>query len=89
MPIVNELHGKISFEDDAGVIPRDAPLMIWNDAVDLGARGTFPGGVHLRPRGAQSILGIWTYDTRIERADRFPRRSRPTISTSSSEAWLR
>ena len=24
VPIVNELHGKISFEDEAGVIPRDA-----------------------------------------------------------------
>jgi glycine/D-amino acid oxidase-like deaminating enzyme len=66
MPIVNELHGKISFEDDAGVIPRDAPLMIWNDAVDLGASGTFPAGVHLRPRGSRSLLGIWTYDTRVE-----------------------
>lgn len=49
-----------------GVIPRDAPLMIWNDAVDLGALGVFPAGVHFRPRGAQSVLGIWTYDTRIE-----------------------
>ena len=67
MPIVNELHGKISFEDDAGVIPRDTPLMIWNDPVDLGALGTFPPAVHLRPRGARSILGIWTYDTRLER----------------------
>jgi glycine/D-amino acid oxidase-like deaminating enzyme len=66
VPIANELHGKISFEDEAGVIPRDAPLMIWNDAVDLGELGTFPSGVHLRPRGARSILGIWTYDTRIE-----------------------
>ena len=65
VPIVNELHGKISFEDHAGVIPRNAPLMIWNDAVDLGARGTFPPAVHLRPRGAHSILGIWTYDTRV------------------------
>jgi glycine/D-amino acid oxidase-like deaminating enzyme len=67
VPIVNELHGKICFEDHAGVIPRDAPLMIWNDAVDLGALGTFPAGVHFRPRGERSILGIWTYDTRIER----------------------
>jgi glycine/D-amino acid oxidase-like deaminating enzyme len=67
VPIVNELHGKISFEDHAGLIPRDTPMMIWNDAVDLGARGTFPAGVHLRPRGERSILGIWTYDTRIER----------------------
>jgi len=65
--IVNELHGKISFEDDDAVISREAPLMIWNDPVDLGAFGTFPPAVHFRPRGAQSILGIWTYDTRIER----------------------
>ena len=67
IPIFNELHGKISFEDDDAVIPRDAPLMIWNDAVDLGSLGTFPPAVHFRPRGAQSILGIWTYDMRIER----------------------
>lgn len=66
VPIVNELHSKISFEDEAGVIPRDAPLMIWNDAVDLGALGVFPAGVHFRPRGERQILGIWTYDTRIE-----------------------
>ena len=62
VPIVNELHGKISIEDEAGVIPRDAPMMIWNDAVDLGPLGTFPAGVHLRPRGERSVLGIWTYD---------------------------
>ena len=67
IPIFNELHGKISFEDKDAVIPRDAPLMIWNDAVDLGPLGMFPPAVHFRPRGAQSILGIWTYDTRIER----------------------
>ena len=68
VPIVNERHGKISFEDDAGVVPRDTPMMIWNDRVDLGGRGTFPPGVHIRPRGERTILGIWTYDTRIEPA---------------------
>jgi len=67
VPIVNELHGKISFEDDDAVIPRNAPLMIWNDAADLGSLGTFPPAVHFRPRGVKSILGIWTYDTRVER----------------------
>ncbi len=66
VPIVNELHGKVSFEDGAGVVPRDAPLMIWNDRVDLGPLGTFPPAVHMRPRGAQSLLGIWTYDARVE-----------------------
>jgi hypothetical protein len=44
VPIVNERHGKISFEDEAGVVPREAPMMIWNDAVDLPG-GAFPGGV--------------------------------------------
>ncbi len=34
-PVFNELHGKIAFEDPLGVIPRDAPLMIWNDPVEL------------------------------------------------------
>ncbi len=64
--IVNELHSKISFEDDEGVMPRDAPMMIWNDPVELAGLGRFPGGVHLRPRGERSVLGIWTYETRIE-----------------------
>src|SRR4029078_11182920 len=30
VPIVNELHGKISFEDDDGVIPWEEQRMIWN-----------------------------------------------------------
>ena len=84
VPIVNELHGKIAFDDDDGVIARDAPLMIWNDALDLGARGTFPAGVHFRPRGERSILGIWTYDTRIEEAT-FP----PTFDRDYFDVVLR
>ena len=68
VPIVNELHAKISIEDDSGVVPRDAPVMIWNDPVEIAGLGTFPAGVHLRPRGERSLLGIWTYDTRIEEA---------------------
>jgi glycine/D-amino acid oxidase-like deaminating enzyme len=66
VPIVNELHGKIAFDDGVGVVPRDVPLMIWNDVVDLGELGTFPPAVHFRPRGERTILGIWTYDTRVE-----------------------
>jgi glycine/D-amino acid oxidase-like deaminating enzyme len=84
VPIVNELHGKIAFDDDAGVIPRDAPLMIWNDAVDLGAFGRFPAGVHLRPRGARTVLGIWTYDAHIESAT-FP----PTFASDYFEIVIR
>ncbi len=35
LPVFNELHGKISFDDYLDVIPRSAPLMIWNDPLHL------------------------------------------------------
>lgn len=31
LPITTELHLKLAFEDAAGVLPREAPLLIWND----------------------------------------------------------
>jgi glycine/D-amino acid oxidase-like deaminating enzyme len=35
IPVFNELHGKVSFSDYLDVLPRDLPLMIWNDPVML------------------------------------------------------
>jgi glycine/D-amino acid oxidase-like deaminating enzyme len=35
LPILHELHAKVTFEDDLGVVPRHLPLMIWNDPVTL------------------------------------------------------
>jgi sarcosine oxidase, subunit beta len=35
LPIFSELHLKMAFEDRLGVIPRDAPLAIWEDAQHL------------------------------------------------------
>ncbi len=35
LPVFNELHAKIAFTDSRGVVPRDAPLMIWNDPIIL------------------------------------------------------
>ncbi|HKI86895.1 MAG TPA: FAD-dependent oxidoreductase [Thermoanaerobaculia bacterium] len=35
LPLVNELHGKVTFDDYLGVVPRHLPLMIWNDPVRL------------------------------------------------------
>jgi len=35
LPVFNELHGKIAFNDTLGIIPRHVPLMIWNDPVYL------------------------------------------------------
>ena len=35
IPVFMELHGKIIVEDTAGVLPPDAPMMIWTDPVEL------------------------------------------------------
>ncbi|MFQ5435827.1 MAG: NAD(P)/FAD-dependent oxidoreductase [Anaerolineae bacterium] len=35
LPVFNELHGKVAIEDYLNVVPRDVPLMIWNDPVEL------------------------------------------------------
>ncbi|MFO7680840.1 MAG: FAD-dependent oxidoreductase [Chloroflexota bacterium] len=35
LPIQNELHGKIAIEDPLGIVPRDAPLTIWQDPLTL------------------------------------------------------
>jgi glycine/D-amino acid oxidase-like deaminating enzyme len=35
LPVYNEPHGKIAFEDSEGIIDRNAPLMIWNDPIRL------------------------------------------------------
>lgn len=35
LPLYAELHGKISFDDVDGVLPRDLPLCIWCDPIDL------------------------------------------------------
>ncbi|MYA76686.1 MAG: FAD-binding oxidoreductase [Gemmatimonadetes bacterium] len=35
IPVFMELHGKIIVEDPAGVLPPDAPMMIWTDPVEL------------------------------------------------------
>lgn len=34
-PVFNELHSKITFTDYLGIVPRDLPLMIWNDPIAL------------------------------------------------------
>ncbi len=35
LPVFNELHGKVAINDPLGVVPRDAPLLIWSDPVTL------------------------------------------------------
>jgi glycine/D-amino acid oxidase-like deaminating enzyme len=35
LPVFNELHGKVSFTDHLGLVPRDLPLVSWSDPVRL------------------------------------------------------
>ncbi|MEA2692633.1 MAG: hypothetical protein QOJ16_2020 [Acidobacteriota bacterium] len=35
LPLFNELHGKIMFDDYLGLVPRELPLMTWSDPVTL------------------------------------------------------
>jgi glycine/D-amino acid oxidase-like deaminating enzyme len=35
VPVFNELHGKVVFQDPLGIVPRNTPLMIWSDPVTL------------------------------------------------------
>ena len=35
IPVFNELHGKVAINDPLGIVPRDAPLMVWSDPVTL------------------------------------------------------
>jgi glycine/D-amino acid oxidase-like deaminating enzyme len=35
VPVAAELHLKLAFEDPRGVVPRDAPLLVWNDPVQV------------------------------------------------------
>jgi len=35
LPVVNELHAKATFTDSLQVLPRELPLMVWNDPIRL------------------------------------------------------
>ncbi|MBI5302612.1 MAG: FAD-binding oxidoreductase [Chloroflexi bacterium] len=35
LPVFSELHQKMSFSDELGIVPRDAPLLIWSDPQHL------------------------------------------------------
>jgi glycine/D-amino acid oxidase-like deaminating enzyme len=53
VPVFNELHGKVMFEDTLGVVPRAAPLMIWDDPV------TLPWSAEERQSLAESSATRW------------------------------
>ena len=67
LPVHSELHLKVAFKDTAGVLPRNAPMLIWNDPqhvawsdeerrllIEQGRTdvlGLMPAGCHGRPEG--------------------------------------
>jgi glycine/D-amino acid oxidase-like deaminating enzyme len=78
LPLVNELHGKITLRDFKGVISTPAPFMIWSDPVSLPwtieERSRSVSNPEIRwlleefPGGVQfrqrdeDLLALWTYD---------------------------
>jgi glycine/D-amino acid oxidase-like deaminating enzyme len=56
VPVFNELHGKVIFEDTLGVVPREAPLMIWSDPV------TLPWSAEERQSLAENDATRWLLD---------------------------
>jgi glycine/D-amino acid oxidase-like deaminating enzyme len=65
IPVHHELHAKMRFRDTRGVVPRNAPFVIWNDPIDIDGV-EYPAGMHMRPvdltHGDELYL-IWTYET--------------------------
>jgi glycine/D-amino acid oxidase-like deaminating enzyme len=74
LPVFSERHLKVSFKDHLGVIPRRAPLLIWEDPQALPWTGEeraslaasddawllegFPPGVHARPEGGPGSQNV-------------------------------
>jgi len=101
LPLVLEPHAKLTFRDPLGAVPRDAPFLIWTDAMELpwsdaerAALGdprlaeSFVGGVHARPVDGpygDEAWLIWTYDTTTRDAPDWP----PAFDPHHGEILLR
>lgn len=63
VPVIHELHAKVTLRDTRRVVHRDAPFLIWSDAIPPRR-----SGVHLRPvdltHGDELYL-LWTYETDV------------------------
>jgi glycine/D-amino acid oxidase-like deaminating enzyme len=65
VPVMHELHLKLTFRDRRRFVARDAPFVIWNDPITFHGR-EFPAGMHFRPvdlAGGDELYLIWTYET--------------------------
>ncbi len=62
LPVFCEQHNKVAFRDQAGVFPRNAPLLIWTDPQDLPwsaeERTVFAGSEEMRPLLSELPAGV-------------------------------
>lgn len=68
LPLLHELHAKVTIRDPRGALRRDAPFIIWNDPMLIDGE-PFPGGVHARPvdlAHGDEVYLIWTYETAVQ-----------------------
>jgi glycine/D-amino acid oxidase-like deaminating enzyme len=75
VPVMHELHAKLTVRDPRGAVQRDAPFVIWNDPVEIGGR-PLPAGVHMRPvdlTHGDELQLIWTFETGVRQYEWPPR----------------
>lgn len=75
VPVMHELHSKLTVRDRRTAVPRSAPFVIWNDPLELDGRA-FPGGVHVRPvdlTHGDELQLIWTFETEVREYEWPPR----------------
>src|SRR6185503_9818668 len=68
VPVVHELHSKMTVRDPKAFVARDAPFVIWNDPITIDGE-LFPAGMHFRPvdlAGGDELYLIWTFETELK-----------------------
>jgi glycine/D-amino acid oxidase-like deaminating enzyme len=86
VPVMHELHSKLTVRDPRTAVPRSAPFVIWNDPLEIDGR-PLPGGVHMRPvdlTHGDELQLIWTFET-----DARPYEWPPRFDDSHREILLR
>jgi len=84
MPVACELHSKLCFDDVRGALPRDAPLVIGCDPLQIDGVD-LPAGVHARPLdrgdGRPRVLVLWSYDCAVMSQPALPPRFDPRFAS--------
>jgi glycine/D-amino acid oxidase-like deaminating enzyme len=65
VPVMHELHSKLTVRDPREAVARNAPFVIWNDPMEIDGR-PLPAGVHVRPvdlTHGDELQLIWTFET--------------------------